>query len=383
MPPVVVHAGRGVPRSLGRLTHRAILAVVARICALVIGVAVLGGCDRVYGLHHPPATDAEIVSDAPTCFGTGLVELCLLEAPTRSLVFPHDAVVTIDTATGICESYAGAPGWCVISGGTVAVDGTLRGTGPLPLVLIATDTLTVTGSIDVSSQNGIGAGGEPAACPSGLGGNANSGGGAGGTFGGRGGGGGTSATGGQGGTSAAVPPITTLRGGCHGGGGANTSGNAGHGGGAIYLIADGTITIAGTIDASGGGGLAGPGATIPGGGGGGGAGGMIGLDAPAIEITGSVFANGGGGGEGGGDPASGAAGDRPMAPGTPAKGGGGSTINGGDGGDGAAGANTTGTNGRAGTASSSGGGGGGGGGGGILRIYPRQPTGINVSPPPT
>jgi hypothetical protein len=208
--------------------------------------------------------------DAPqTCFGTGLLRICLASAPTGSLTISTTTPLDTDNPQMCAQVMSGGTGFCVVAATTISVEATWRATGTRPLVLIARDSIaiTATGVIDVASRRGvtpeIGAGGDAATCDAGTApksANGTNGGGAGGSFtglggnGGKGGGGG----GGSGGVpGAAVTAITELRGGCPGqiGQGVGAAkGAEGHGGGAVYLIAGGTITVTGGINASGEGG---------------------------------------------------------------------------------------------------------------------------------
>jgi len=355
----------------------------------LLTITLLAGCQQVWGLERsidaplPPDAAPDAPADAANCYGTGLVTLCLVEAPSGNFDAPSTTEVMVDTDGPICQPYSGDdPGWCVVAAETMTIRGALRGRGSKPLVLVASNSISVTGAIDVSSDSLSGAGGDPLGCPGGIFGAVMNGGGAGGTFGGAGGHGGIGGISGNGGVPAQPTAVAGFRGGCHGGNGANV-GPGGLGGGAVFVIAGSSITVTGVIDASGSGGRGGRGSnTLPGGGGGGGSGGMIGLDAPSITVIGSVFANGGGGGEGGGTPSDGDPGAKPAMALTPAPGGTIGTIPGGDGGDGAAGTGLTGMNGRAGMMSV-GGGGGGGGGAGIVHVFPPRTLGPNVSPPPS
>ena len=246
---------------------------------------------------------------APGCYGTGIVhDVCLMPAPTLDVMVAGDR--TINTATvgnGHCDSIMAQPGGaslCMITGRTITITTGARliGVGPNPLVLVASDKITVTGAIDVASRiasvnPGAGAdttcgspAGNAATQTDGAGG-----GGAGGSLGTRGGNGGTGRTPNQatpGAMSSAAQTPTTLRGGCSGGQGGAADGGGGtgvggFGGGAVYLIAGASIDITGAINASGsGGGQGTDGAFASGGAGGGGSGGMIGLDAPSITSTG-------------------------------------------------------------------------------------------------
>jgi hypothetical protein len=268
-----------------------------------------------------------IMIDGRTCFGTGLLNVCLSSLPTEAVTLSGSASPLDTGVDARCRQIvpqSGGPELCVIAGTTVTVSGTFVAIGTRPLVLVATDAVNVPGTLDVSSKlvgsrKGAGAGTGTCTTP-GAGANdaGGGGGGAGGSFGTAGGKGGTgdlntsdlptgAGTGGLAGTAQAAP--TMLRGGCSGArggegdvaGGAHPGGVAGDGGGAVYLIAGKTITIDGGVFASGaGGGANSASAGSEQGGGGGGAGGMIGLDAPTVKVSGRVAANGGGGGGGGG-----------------------------------------------------------------------------------
>jgi hypothetical protein len=351
-------------------------------------------CDREgASLIDAAAIDVsvDVPPDASACFGTGAVRICLAKVPTEPLTI--DDGLTLDTGTSsLCAAVvSGGENYCVVAATTINMIETLvRATGPKPLVLLATDSITSTATafLDVGSHRDVaeslGAGADYSTCGPGTA-AVGSGGGAGGSFaGGAGNGGNGNNAAGSGGIAAAATtlPINTLRGGCAGQTGAGPSasdrGLAGHGGGAVFLIAGNTIDLAGKLNASGEGG--GGGLSNTGGAGGGGAGGMIGLDAPTIRITGALVANGGGGGEG--CSVGGSGGDTGDDGGlvTAANGGAGQSGTGGDGGNGAAGP-------AAGPGESadpgSGGGGGGGGGAGIILAPTGANLGTQVSPAPT
>ncbi|MDB4964028.1 MAG: hypothetical protein JWP01_4027 [Myxococcales bacterium] len=277
-----------------------------------VGTGIDAG-DVADGMTDAPEVDAPL-ADAfsfdvnPTlCYGgPGAFQLCLPAAPTAPLTLSG----TIDTsvcANGIVVSPSvTAPDVCVIAGATVTVPGMVRVIGMRPLAVVASGTMTIAGTIDVSSvrggQRGAGAN-HPCAMASapGTAGNGDGGGGSGGSFQTRGGLGGG---GGGGGVGGSIPPAPAtspfVRGGCRGRGGGGSGGGSGDSGGAVYLVAAGALDLSGTINASGAGGA---GSTGPrGGGGGGGSGGMIALYGAPLTVrpTASVFANGGGGGGGGG-----------------------------------------------------------------------------------
>lgn len=320
-----------------------------------------------------PTGDGSIGSDtgdARACFGSGIVTICPSAAGDDTVTLFGS--INTDTSP-LCIAYTGTPtAVCVVAAASVNVQ-TLSATGSRPLVILATQSLVVSGTLDVASHRGgtIGPGANAAACVAGQA-ATNKQGGPGGSFGGRGGAGGGGPLAGATATS-----VTTIRGGCAGlQGSGGTQGVGGNGGGAVYLIAGTSISISGAINASGAGG---GGAIDTAGGGGGGSGGMIGLDAPTITISpgAQIFANGGGGGEGAGNSNSGNPGADPTSALVPAAGG----ANGagaGDGGNGAAGTLLDGSPGE--TSAESGGG---GGGAGVIKVFPAQPLGGAVSPSPS
>lgn len=347
--------------------------------------------------------------DARLCYGTEPFTICLAAAPSKALMIETATTLDTDlpatlnpeTSQGCTVTTSGDAGYCVVAATTITVGATLRAIGVKSLVLVASDSITVTGAgvIDVGSHQDVdphiraGAGADPAMCSAGMFAGMSpthvnsSGGGAGGSFLGLGGSGGTGGglTGGGGGVSGAtVASVTTIRGGCPGQEGAGADpGASGDGGGAVFLIAGRQIDVSGSILAGGAGGGGGSMSTSSGGGGGG-AGGMIGFDAPAISGTGLLVANGGGGGEGGGSNASastGRAGADSITT-TAARGGSGNTMTAGDGGDGSSGS-AAGAGAEASGGGSNSGGGGGGGGAGIIMAPASAILGSQVSPVPT
>lgn len=340
-------------------------------------------------LDAPPA-DARVDTPAGSvCFGTGLLVDCY---PTE--LVPAGAFVPggdLDTSNAqTCTKtipQTNGPELCVRAAATITIGTAVRFSGSRPLVLLATDTITVTaaGTLDVSSfRNDVGAGGNTGTCADGgtgspnpsNGSKAGAGGGGGGGFGTPGGSGGAGKNVG-GGASGGTTSLTQIRGGCRGARGGTSSvgpgGDGGNGGGAVYLIAGTSITIDGTLKANGSGGRGGPNKA---GGGGGGSGGLIAFDAPAVTIGGTLIANGGGGGEGGGGGQAGDDGSDPDLYNARASGGG-ANMNGGDGGGGSAFANAGATGGT----DPNGGGGGGGGGAGRIKFYQTDPPTGKLSPP--
>lgn len=270
-------------------------------------------------------------TDASQCYGTGLVTVCLTTLPTQGATLATQINTGVDAMCTQIVTPAAGPQLCVIAGTSVTVTGTVVAIGARPLVVIGTQSITIPGTLDVSStitprRRGAGANFSGCVTTGMVGGNdrGGGGGGAGGSFGTIGGNGGTgdlnqnnvpAGVASPGVAVAAQPTPTFLRGGCSGGTGgqgdnntgANPGGPPGDSGGAVYLIAGSSITIPGSVFASGaGGGVIPGGGGVPGqggfeqGGGGAGAGGMIGLDAPTVNVSGRVVANGGGGGGGGG-----------------------------------------------------------------------------------
>jgi hypothetical protein len=394
------------------------------------GVGNAGTCTLGHG-GHPDAGGG--TPDGGTCLGGHLLgSLCLSAAPTGPVTLNAVAgpINSGTVAAGGCTELiprTSGPALCVIAGTTIdipaavtvrafAVNPSTSGTGTNPLVLVATDSITIEGTIDVASHlndtlaggiQALGAGARTAVgcAVTGLDGGTGKpvtgnpdrsyggGGGAGGSFGTLGGVGGTG--GNNNNTTPGAPVAGTgtdqLVGGCPGGSGGMGDGGmgggaGGNGGGAVYLLAGKSITIAGKINASGSGGSAGgPGMRSSGGGGGGGAGGMIGFEAPKVTIaTGAaVYANGGGGASGSGqvDTDMGTPGKDPTGP-TPAAAGGGGNDGGGAGGAGSVAAGT-GAAGAKGSSAQESAGGGGGGGAGVIRVFSTQPATIQgaVSPP--
>lgn len=342
---------------------------------------------------RPPAdgqTDTDssggLIGDAQLCFGTGLVQVCLASLPTTPLIVSSSQTISTEAASSSCVATTNttAMAYCVVAATAIQIDRgrILRGTGPRPIVLVSTSTLSLAGAVDVASHGASpGAGANSPACVAGkaAGSGGSGGGGYGGSFGAKGGNGETN-DGGSGGVAAAPTVPEVLRGGCAGGrgGGQGSGEKPGDGGGAVALIAAGSISIDGTIDASGAGGRAGM--FQDAGGPGGGSGGMIVLDGRPIDVTrnGMIFANGGGG-AGGNSMFRGRDGSDPALPAIAAPGGAGGTSGGGDGGDGSLGGD-----GRAppGNANPQGGGGGGGGGGtGVVKS--NEPLSGAISPAPS
>jgi hypothetical protein len=330
----------------------------------------------------PPADARPDSPPGQNCYGVGLLQVCY-QPGTEPTAPYHPTFATVDTGSGcdrVIPQSGNNPDLCLHAGTTVTIDTNVRFTGPRPIVLLALTTMTVSGTIDVSS-GGAGAGTGFCNNPSkgtdelsnGSSKGAGGGGGAGFGTGGAAGGSGTAAGGG----GASSTALTGIRGGCKGAPGGNSaSANGGAGGvgaGAVYMIAGTSISVSGTIRANGQGGRGG-GAKA--GGGGGGTGGLIGFDSPQVTVQGTVMANGGGGGEGGDSTITGENGSDPTQWDQRATGGN-NLQNGGDGGAGSVAGNggVIGGNGAN-------GGGGGGGGAGRVKRFPFMTTPGKISPPP-
>lgn len=240
-------------------------------------------------------------------------------------------------------SVAGAPDLCVLVLTTLTIEsgGRLFAVGSRPFVIVASDTVSISGTLEVSAEGtrpGASGGSGGSAGHAGAGGACagrggehegwyNDSGGGGGAYGGYGGRGGDveGASPGAGGTPYGTPELVPLVGGCGGGGGSSdesSGGAGGAGGGALQVVAASAIVVTSTgrILANGGGGRngghawGGDGAA----GGGAGSGGGILLEAPRIQVDGIIAANGGGGGSsnGGSAGSDGLAGES-RAPGAP------------------------------------------------------------------
>jgi hypothetical protein len=271
-----------------------------------------GICMTAQGTCGQMDASADPRPDAPpNCFGTlsgGLYPICLDAMPSDAFQWGDR---TIDTSPSnlecLTETHPPSVDACLIAGSEIQINGIVRVSGPRPLVLLSSTTITVSGTLDAASHvSGPSSGpGIPAACAPVAEATGSLCGGAGGSFQGAGGNGGIAsgcAGGREGQPAAPISPVTAIRGGCPGGQGDPNSGTAravpGAGGGAVYLLAGTSITVVdtGLINASGAGAMAGAGINGPGSGGG--SGGLIGLDAPAITVLGSLMASGGGGSSG-------------------------------------------------------------------------------------
>jgi len=251
--------------------------------------------------------------------------------------FDTEEDCTAGSKLGDCETVdiSGQTGVCVCRVDSLTIS-SLTVTGPRLLAVLAWDSVSISGTLDISGRSDPGPGAaNQTPANSWLGG-------AGGSLGTAGGG-----SPGPRGDARLVPLFGGENGqdGCgdrFGGGGA----------GGIQITAGESITVGGTILALGGGGLGGAAGERPdkcSGGGGGGSGGAVLLESKTVTVTGAIWAHGGSGGGGGNSlGASGGDGQDATASMTPAQGGAGrdgagcalqGNIEGGDGGDGAVGNN--------------------------------------------
>jgi hypothetical protein len=359
---------------------------------MVFSLLLLAGCDRVLGLDRGPA-----------CFGNngsagaGLFRICPDGEPVpdyepRASISTGNDLDPGDCTEVVVQTDVRMTEVCVIFAPSIVIANPIQIKGTRPLVLAATDELTVLVDLDLASRSPavVGPGASFSGCPAINGTNDNSngagsGGGAGGSFGGTGGDGGDATV--PGARADEPAALGFVRGGCDGGRGGSGAGSGGgglggRGGGALYLIAGTTLRITGTINTSAaagaGGGKSSSTSHTSGGGGGGGSGGLIGLDAPEVILEGTarLLSNGGGGAGGGGGGSITGAVTTPGLPGSEARatdgppfrttGGNGGALGGGAGGSGG---DRDAPAGPGRDRDISGGGGGGGGGVGTIVVF--------------
>jgi hypothetical protein len=324
------------------------------------------------------------------------VETALLYEGTTDFAIASSMTINTSTCMRVVTQADGGDACVfVVRNMTVASGATLRVAGRLPVIILASGTVTIDGAIDLSAEGTTpGAGGysgSPAAdtARGPLGGDdgafsgmwLDSGGGGGGHCGSGGNGGGAgSIDGGSGGGSIAttLQPLTAGSGGGAGQGGGHSAmdfGLGGAGGGAIQISSAVAIRVSGRIDAGGGAGQGGRGTVNWGAGGGGGAGGGILLEAPVVAFTAgaSILATGGGGGAGQ-NGTSRPAGENGRTLNRPASGGRPTGSRAADGGDSGGGATADGLDGETNTLTDGNGGGGGGGIGCIVLRAVMPPT---------
>ncbi|HEX7701061.1 MAG TPA: hypothetical protein VF403_10075, partial [Kofleriaceae bacterium] len=220
----------------------------------LIVIAMLAGCRQLAGLDDPLPGDGGGSGSGSFCYGKGLVQVCFSDEPKGDVVMSTNPIDT--GGFGCATNVISGNGPCYIQASTITLPAgtTTPATGTLPLVFVATNTITISGTLDAAAHHQqqtsmTPPGGNFTGCQSGTNpmNGTYGGGGQGGSFlakGGDGGDGG-SGMGGTAGTALATP--TTLHAGCagHSGAGSSGGGGGGKGGGAIYLIAVGSIMIDG------------------------------------------------------------------------------------------------------------------------------------------
>ncbi len=281
-------------------------------------------CESGDGLRRDCSLGCNVAGDDCALFAPGTVPPDYLRQGSVEWTVRGDT--SIDTTTGQLEVDGAAAGYpqgikvfgstdhhILLVGSLIVTSGArLRVRGERSLIIVASETIRVLGTLDCSadgpdpgprgSVGGTGqnrgqgcGGGHPGNDPNFLLPPFTAG--AGGSFGGQGGGGG-----GTDGPASSAPcgaiALQPLAGGSGGGGGVGGT-RGGAGGGAVQLSAWSRVEVgpAGVIDCGGGGG-GGAGAPPPSSGGGGGSGGAIRIEAPRVIIAGVLAANGGGGGGG-------------------------------------------------------------------------------------
>src|SRR3569623_1097444 len=171
----------------------------------------------------PSQIDVPSGSSGSACYGSGDLQLCFVAPPTGVITSPDERPIVTTTGTG-CQITtglrAGPSSVCVIAGSDVDVVAgtTMQATGTRALVIVATGSITIEGTLSVASTSAgvIGAGADSCASGTGQSGGG-AGGGAGGSYGSPGGvgGGGTAARGGD----VGLPGPLGVHGGCGGGAG--------------------------------------------------------------------------------------------------------------------------------------------------------------------
>ncbi|MEO6418570.1 MAG: hypothetical protein ABIP39_04145 [Polyangiaceae bacterium] len=236
-------------------------------------------------------------------------------AGAAALTVGADTSISTDSGCDATLSQGGgAPQLCIKKYSTVSISAgvKLTVTGARALVLVATDDMSIAGTIDFGGKGAAagpgastsdGTGGTSAQSADGAGGGGHATLGAAGSSNIAAGAGGTAGT--MFGVASLVPLIGGAGGGANGAGGGGPQAAGGGGGGAAQLVSCKSFTLAstGVLQGGGGGGAGGPGSLLAavqaGGGGGAGSGGAILIEAPAVTIAGTIAANGGGGGGGG------------------------------------------------------------------------------------
>lgn len=341
-------------------------------------VLLASGCADFAGIGDPGPLQPD-AREVPCLVGG--IDLCLFARPQSALSIDVDLKIDTTRDCNLVVYAPPAPSVCVIYASDIQINATISAIGSRSLVLAASNSIVVTGSVDVSAYLALGntpAGSNDPSCTytSSMGYGAP----AGGSFAGKGGNGGNGVGGSgsqQGGIAGpAVYRPENVRGGCPGGGRA---------GGGVWLAAGTEVRVSasGRVLANGAGARGGNDF----GSSGGGSGGMIRIAAPRISLAGIITANGGGGGEGtdsnGTNNVAANGADGTIGT-TRAMGGGGTSSTAGDGGAGGAGSSLDGVNGTNATGTIEATGGGGGGGAGFVHLVSDSiENTATVSPPPS
>jgi len=113
------------------------------------------GCGSVFGLGDPQP----LPPDAPgaSCVVAGF-DLCAHQQPNGPIHFEIDTTIntTLDCNVVLFNPTGGSV--CVIYASDLTVTSTVRASGERPLVLAATGSITIDGTLDVSSGMNIGTG---------------------------------------------------------------------------------------------------------------------------------------------------------------------------------------------------------------------------------
>jgi hypothetical protein len=111
-----------------------------------------GGADALMVSDSMMMVDTVIGPDAQLCFGT-FINICLTTLPSADLVVDVDRDVNTDTGCPFVFTQSAGSTLCGLVARNVTINARLRANGPRPLVVLATGTITVsgTGVIDVGS----------------------------------------------------------------------------------------------------------------------------------------------------------------------------------------------------------------------------------------
>src|SRR5688572_27779348 len=115
-----------------------------------IVVLALAGCDELAGIGTPGPAQSHCV--------IGGLDLCLNAEPQNPLSIDADLTLNTNTDCSVVHYVPPQPSLCVIYASDVAINAKLFATGSRPLVIAATNTITITGSVDVSSYRSKSAG---------------------------------------------------------------------------------------------------------------------------------------------------------------------------------------------------------------------------------